>query len=206
MTQTIATAYSGPQCPHCSAPLSADEIRTGTVTCMVCSRPFEATAFTPPARKTRVMEVIAAGPEGAAACANHARNAAVTSCQRCGLFICALCDMNVGEGSFCPACFERVRAEGALKGASTRFRDYGSMARVAAVVGVLFTLFSAGFLGLPFGAITCYYARKGIQQRRQEGQGIGGMVVAMIFGSLQILGGLAMIGFMIWAFTRPGGT
>src|SRR3954470_16522302 len=118
------TPYEGPACPRCNARLTKDWIVSGTVTCPDCNKDFNAVAFTPPPEKTVITEVAAAGPELANACANHARNAAVTNCQRCGLFICALCEMDVGSGPFCPACFDRLRTEGTLRGAEQRTRDY----------------------------------------------------------------------------------
>src|SRR2546423_4630031 len=159
----VLRPYDGPSCPRCDAKLMADWIRSGIVRCPDCNHDFEATAFTPPAPKLKVAEVATIGPDGASACANHARNVATTSCTRCGLYICSLCDMNVGSGSYCPSCFDRVRTEGSLAAATTRFRDFGSMARVAAIAGFLFMFM---FLGLPFGLLTIYYANKGIKQAK----------------------------------------
>jgi hypothetical protein len=189
----------GPQCPHCSVALTKDWVQSGTILCPVCGRPFEATAFDPPERKPRAVAVVESFPEGANSCANHPANAAVTSCQRCGLFVCSLCDMNLGDGSLCPACFDRVRAEGALRGAATRYLDYGSMARLSALGGFLFQIF---FLGIPIGALTIYYARKGAQQRREDGDSTVGMMFLVIIGILEILAGVALFGFMVWAMVQ----
>lgn len=189
----------GPQCPHCSVALTKDRVQSGTILCPFCSRPFVATAFDPPERKPRAVAVVESFPEGANACANHPGNAAITSCQRCGLFVCSLCDMNLGDGSLCPSCFDRVHAEGALRGAATRSLDYGSMARFSALAGVLFSFF---FLGIPIGALTVYYARKGAQQRRDDGDSTAGMTFLLIVGILEILGGLAFFGFIIWAMVQ----
>jgi hypothetical protein len=196
---TVGSPLSvGPQCPHCSVPLTKDWVQTGAIVCPYCSRPFEAVAFDPPERKRRAVAVVESFPEGANACANHPGNAAVTSCQRCGLFVCSLCDMNIGDGSLCPACFDRVRAEGALRGAATRYLDYGSMARLAAVGGLLFLV----FFGIPLGALTMYYARKGAAQRREDGDSTAGMTVLSIIGILEILAGVAFFGFMGWAMIK----
>jgi hypothetical protein len=186
--------YEGPECPRCGHLLGDDVRRTGTITCPYCQDPFEATAFNPPQRRLRVVEVVQSGPEGANACANHTRNTAVTSCQRCGLFICSLCEMNLGTGSYCPSCFDRVRAEGTLSAATTRYRDYGSMARVTAVAGFLFAFM---FLGLPFGLLTMFYARKGLQQAKAEGRPTVGARIAWAFGLLEALAGLGAIVFVI---------
>jgi uncharacterized paraquat-inducible protein A len=181
--------------------LSADEIRSGALLCPYCNHQFEATAFTPPQRRqvAAVPEVMTMGPDGANACANHARNAATASCQRCGLFICALCDMNVGAGSYCPSCFERVRTEGTLQAAARRYRDHAMMARSAVIAGLLFSFM---FLGLPFGAVGVYYSIKARQQRRDEGRSLTGVTVLMILAVLEILGGLAAIGFLIFLIAR----
>lgn len=197
---TIVLSYTGPECPRCGVALTADWIRTGTVLCPYCGRNFEATAFTPPQRTQAVTaEVVTVGPEGANACANHTRNAATASCQRCGLFICALCDMNVGAGSYCPSCFERVRTEGTLQAAARRYRDYAMMARTSAVVGLLFSFI---FLGLPFGAVAVFYAIKARKQRREEGRSLAGVTLVMILGILEVLAGIAGVGFIIWAIAE----
>lgn len=194
---TIVPVYLGPQCPRCAQPLAADEIRSGTLICPHCNHRFEATAFTPPERKhaAAITEVTSVGPEGANSCANHARNAATASCQRCGLFICSLCDMNVGTGSYCPSCFERVRTEGTLQAAARRYRDYAAMARSAVIAGLLFSMM---FLGLPFGAVGFYYSIRARKQRRDEGRSLVGVTFLMIFALLEMLAGMAAIGFMIY--------
>jgi ribosomal protein L37AE/L43A len=189
-------SYEGPSCPRCYARLTADWIHSGTVICPDCNKPFEATAFRPPQRKVEVLSVAAAlTPEGTNACANHARNAAVTNCVRCGLFICALCNMDVGTGPHCPSCFDRLRADDALSPAATRYRDYVSMARVSVLASYFFLMvFGVGIL---FAAASLFYARKGFKQRRDEGLSIAGLVVIVVFDVLAILGGLAFLAVMI---------
>jgi ribosomal protein L37AE/L43A len=197
---TIVPSYTGPQCPRCGVALTSDWIRSGVITCPFCNRAFDATAFSPPPRKQVVTtEVVTVGPEGANACANHARNAATASCQRCGLFICGLCDMNVGSGSYCPSCFERVRSEGTLHTAARRYRDFATMARSFAIAGILLSLM---FLGLPFGAAAMYYGVKARRQRRQEGRSTAGMTVAIIVGLLEALGGIAYLGFLFYTIGK----
>ncbi len=201
---TIVFPYTGPQCPRCGVSLTSDWIRGGAITCPFCNGVFEATVFSPPPRKQlATTEIVTVGPEGANACANHARNAATASCQRCGLFICALCDMNVGSGSYCPSCFERVRAEGTLHAAARRYRDFATMARSFAIAGIFFSFM---FIGLPFGAVAVFYSIKARKQRRNEGRSTTGVTIIMILGILEVLGGLTAIGFLLYAIGKAGTT
>lgn len=182
----------------CGATLTADWIRTGVINCPDCSKSFEATAFHPVTARLRVAEVATIGPDGASACANHARNAAVTSCKRCGLFICALCDMNLGDGSYCPSCFDRMRTEGALPAAATRTRDYYSMARVAAIVGIFFTF---GFLGPLFGILALHYQSRGRKALRLRGDDpwTPGAIVVMLLAIGIIVTGTIIDGVLIFS-------
>jgi uncharacterized paraquat-inducible protein A len=188
-------SYAGPSCPRCNARLTADWIQSGTIICPDCNKSFEATAFRPPQRRLEVVSVAAAlTPAGANACANHARNAAVTNCTRCGLFICALCNMDVGAGPHCPSCFDRLRADDALAPAATRYRDYASMARIAMIAGLFFSFM---FMGIPFAAASLYYSRKGFKQLRAEGRSKIGLIIIIIVAILEIIGGIAWIAVLI---------
>ena len=180
--------------------LLRDWIRTGIVRCPDCGRDFEATVFDPPVRRLRVAQVVTAGPVEANPCANHARNAAVTSCQRCGLLICALCDMNVGSGSYCPSCFDRMRAEGSDPAMATKTRDYRAMARVSAVAAVVM---SFAFFGPVFGIMSIVYLSKARKQRVARGEPAWspGLVVILIFDLLSIIGGMGMIVVMVLAMS-----
>lgn len=197
--QLQVVSYQGPECPRCGARLTSDWIRTGIVRCPDCNRDFESTAFSPPARRLRV-EHVGTGPVEANACANHSRNAAVTSCQRCGLLICALCDMNVGAGSYCPLCFERIRADGSIPGLAGKTRDYGAMARISATAGFFFLFL---FIGPVFGILTLVYQAKGRKQQRARGDRAWtvGAVIVMLFAIVEIAGGIAIDALMIGAMT-----
>ena len=190
----MSATYIGPQCPLCTATLDLGSIRTGTTECPACNRAFEATPFAALERRHEAVQAVTETPEGvAAACANHARNAAVTSCQRCGLFVCALCEMRVEGGSYCPSCFDRARQQGTLQ---SRYRDYASMAVSAVVFGFLCYL-------VP-GVFAIYWAAKGIGQRRAEGRSIAGMIVTLLFGILQTLALIGIVVAMIVGFASAG--
>lgn len=158
-------SYTGPQCPRCQAKFADGWLHDGSMVCLACGGDFEARLFHPPQRSARVFQLAQSGPEGATSCANHARNAAVAACDRCGLLICSLCQLDVDAGKLCPACFERVTEEGTTDATKTRFRDFGSLALVWAFVGLVF---SALFLGLPLGALALYYCWKAFRNRESR--------------------------------------
>ena len=77
-----------------------------------------------------------------ATCFFHPDKAFQACCQRCGRFVCALCDLQLGAEHVCPACFERGRADSGTEAskAEWRHRDvlYDS---IAATVGWGWILF-----------------------------------------------------------------
>lgn len=77
-----------------------------------------------------------------ATCFFHPDKAFQACCQRCGRFVCALCDLQLGAEHVCPTCFERGRADtGAGAGnAEWRYRDvhYDSIALTVGWGWILF--------------------------------------------------------------------
>jgi hypothetical protein len=67
-----------------------------------------------------------------ATCFFHPDKAFQACCQRCGRFVCALCDLQLGAEHVCPTCFERGRADSGVEARSAewRYRDvlYDSIA------------------------------------------------------------------------------
>ena len=185
----IAT-YQGPVCPSCGADIGYDAMTDGVQSCPKCSIAFEARVFHPPQRSARVLQLAQSGPEGASSCANHARNAAVASCERCGLFICSLCEIDVAGGKFCPSCFERMSKEGRVEGATTRFRDYGSLAIASALGGLLMFPIT----GIPLGILSLYYAVKGFRNQTDATISKTGIVLAICLALLDLgLGGFMLV-------------
>lgn len=76
-----------------------------------------------------------------ATCFFHPDRAFQACCNRCGRFLCALCDLQLGAGHVCPTCFERGRADsGAEAGKGDwRHRDvlYDSIALTLGWVWIL---------------------------------------------------------------------
>ncbi|SRR6266498_1349682 len=185
-------SYAGRQCPRCRAALP-DDLHDGANVCMQCLGDFEARVFHPPQRSTRVFQLAQSGPEGATSCANHARNAAVAACDRCGLLICSLCQLDVESGKLCPTCFERVSQEEANT-TKMRFRDFGSLALVWSFVGLVF---SALFMGIPFGIVSLYYCVKGLRNRESRSS-VAVVVVAFGLALIDLaISGTMLLGLLV---------
>jgi hypothetical protein len=77
-----------------------------------------------------------------ATCFFHPEKAFQACCQRCGRFVCALCDLQLGAEHVCPACFERGRANSGVEAAKAewRYRDvlYDSIALTTGWGWILF--------------------------------------------------------------------
>ena len=181
-----STAYAGPACPLCRGDLGFDRLVSGRQSCPSCGEAFEAMKFTPPERRARVAQVAEAGPSGAAACSAHPANAAVTSCSRCGVFMCALCRIDVEGQALCPGCFERMSAEGALASVKVSFRDYTRIAHSLTVAGVLLSPFA-----LAIGLAVVYYGVRSLRQKSAMGEpeGRASAVLAVVLGVVETLGG-----------------
>lgn len=186
MTLRSMAVYGGPACPHCQTPLDLASRVGGEQHCPACARTFEAAWFQPAARRERVTEVGAAGPDEAASCAAHRRNAAVASCDRCGIFMCTLCRTESDGMAVCLPCFERLAAEGGLHSAATRYRNYLGLAWISGLTGALLWL-----PGLIAGPAAIYYAMRGMRQMREWGDvgGRGRAVAALALGVVSTIQG-----------------
>jgi hypothetical protein len=191
--------YGGTACPRCKAPLRPEDLRTGTQFCPQCAGPFEAVRFDPVKPVVAVPALAGVGPTTSAPCARHVRNQAVASCGRCGQFMCSLCRIDAEGNAYCPPCFDRLSAEGAIPGGAMQFTNYAGLARFCLVCS--YSMFFSFFAPItsPLGI---FFSVKGIQdkKRRNEEDGIVGLYVVLLFNVLGILIGLLMIAGALGAF------
>jgi len=183
MATARVITYVGPACPRCNAQLLLENITIPDDICPRCQGFFSAAVFHPPRRVTRVLQLAQSGPESASSCANHPRNAAVTNCDRCGVFICSLCELDLHGEKFCPSCFDRISQSG-IVGGQNRFRDWRMLAIVTSLAGVFF---SAAMLGIPLGGLTIYYVIRGFRDPERTGDKIAGLLLALLVA----IGGIA---------------
>ncbi len=112
-------------CPHCSADIPAD---SGWQSCPYCQKWLQIRVWPIVRHNTNAVSALS----DQATCFFHPDKAFQACCQRCGRFVCALCDLQLGAEHVCPTCFERGRGDsGAEAGkAEWRYRDvlYDSIA------------------------------------------------------------------------------
>lgn len=113
-------------CPNCAGDVVA--VETGWQTCPYCEKRLHIYLW-PIARQNN--NAVAALPDQAT-CFFHPDKAFQACCQRCGRFLCALCDLHLGDEHVCPTCFERGRGDSGVQAgqAEWRYRDvlYDSIA------------------------------------------------------------------------------
>jgi hypothetical protein len=115
-------------CPSCGGAVTPTEASNGWQNCPYCDKRLRIRVWPVARQKTNAASAM---PEHAT-CFFHPEKAFEACCQRCGRFVCALCDLQLGAEHVCPTCFERGRTESVLQGgrAEWRHRDilYDSIA------------------------------------------------------------------------------
>jgi len=116
-------AISCPSCAGVFVPLD-----TGSQSCPYCDKQLEIRLWPIVRQNNNATEALT----DQATCFFHPDKAFQACCQRCGRFVCALCDLQLGAEHVCPACFERGRGDSGSEAAKAewRYRDvlYDSMA------------------------------------------------------------------------------
>lgn len=84
--------------------------------------------------------------ESEASCFYHERNRAIIACNRCGRFLCSLCDIDLNSEHVCPACIETGMKKGKFSRLDQRRILYDDLALSLALLPLLifyFTLITA---------------------------------------------------------------
>jgi len=123
MSKPASRAMSCARCRR-EFPAAADELSVLTA-CPGCATPVRFTLF--PAflkSRTESAQPEAVMAEGESACFYHPEKRAVTPCDGCGRFLCALCDLDLNGQHLCPSCLEsgtKKRRIEALERSRTRW-------------------------------------------------------------------------------------
>jgi len=118
-------------CPNCGGGVIPVETETWQY-CPSCSESLQICVWPVARQNTNAAPALT----DQATCFFHPDKAFQACCQRCGRFLCALCDLQLGAEHVCPVCFERGRSDTGAEAtqAEWRHRDvlYDS---IAATVG-----------------------------------------------------------------------
>jgi len=120
-------------CPSCSADIPAD---SEWQSCPYCQKWLQVRIW--PIIRQNSTAAVAFSDQ--ATCFFHPEKAFQACCNRCGRFVCALCDLQLGSEHVCPTCFERGRGDSGAQAAEWRYRDvlYDSIASTVGWGWILF--------------------------------------------------------------------
>ncbi len=102
-------------CPHCLVDIPAD---SGWQSCPYCQKWLQILVW--PVVRQNTNAAVALSDQ--ATCFFHPDKAFQACCQRCGRFVCALCDLQLGAEHVCPACFEHGRADSGVEASKAEWR------------------------------------------------------------------------------------
>lgn len=190
------------ECPSCKAPL-ADTLlnQPELVPCSACSALLHADVFPAvhrsftPGRNGEALVL-----ETEASCFYHPQKKAVTPCDGCGRFLCALCDCELHGDHFCPACLETGQKKGKIKRLEQERTLYDNIALSLAVYPLLifyFTIVTAPVSLLI--AIRFWNAPRSIVHRTKIR-----FVLAMLISGAQLAGWGVGIYYLVTHWTHHG--
>jgi hypothetical protein len=205
ITNGAPPAGQAMRCPKCSLSLEAAVFGPGTwVECPACRSQLSATIF--PAMTNPPDAVTSATGEraidGEAVCFFHTEKRAAVSCQRCGRFLCTLCDVPFGGKHLCPSCLDSAKLPELL----SRRLIWGQLARILGVwplLGVLICL-PFWFMVIVSGPAAVFVALWGWKKPPSlvHGYRRGAAVIGIIGGLIQISMVIGFGWFMTWAFRQ----
>lgn len=120
-----ATAPSSPGatgtviCPSCAGSVAPSKTETGWQVCPYCGKRLQARLWSAARQSTIAVAAMA----DQATCFFHPEKVFQACCQRCGRFLCGLCDLQLGAEHVCPVCFERGREIVGTAGGTAEWRQ-----------------------------------------------------------------------------------
>jgi len=105
-------------CPNCQGRVTPIETLTGWQDCPFCEKRLQIRTW--PVVRQNTNAAVALSDQ--ATCFFHPDKAFQACCQRCGRFVCALCDLQLGAEHVCPTCFERGRGNSGEEAGKAEWR------------------------------------------------------------------------------------
>jgi hypothetical protein len=125
-------------CPGCEGEVVAAETKNGWQVCPFCEKALQIRVWPVAKQNVSVAPVLS----NQSTCFFHPDKAFQACCQRCGRFVCGLCDLQLGTQHVCPICFERGRGDSSAEVASAEWRHrdvlYDSIAVTLGWAWILF--------------------------------------------------------------------
>jgi hypothetical protein len=209
------------QCPRCQVRLVFPE--SGRFQCDRCRTQFDVYVAPPRAARARAaggglaaqappgVPGFTPGPAVEGRCATHPNNPAQDVCERCGDFMCPVCQTVVEGRRYCPRCFDLLYARGSLQFTQRAF----NLPAYAMTLGLLSTL-SLGCLGcyglfsMPTGVIGVILGANALREigKRPDLPGRRLALSGIIFGAIGAavtLVGWIVLAVLIFNEARKGG-
>jgi len=174
-------------CSECQAALTGPEFFSSTALapCPSCGAQQRVELFPAFFRdEVRGQQAERANPEGEASCFYHAPKKAVISCDACGRFLCALCDLELNGRHLCAVCLEHGQQKRSLTQLENQRVRYDNLALLMALAPILawpFTLLTAP--GTIFFSIRHWNSPTSIIRPTRVR-----LVAALILGVLEVAG------------------
>jgi len=184
-------------CGRCKETLTADVFNTPDLThCPTCGAGLRVLLY--PA----LFKPLAGGSagerlmvDGEASCFYHPQKKAEVPCNRCGRFLCGLCDVDLNGEHICPACLQSGTQKGKLEALESKRVLYDDIACSLAVWPLLPFFWFFTPLTAPaalFLAIRYWNTPTSIVPRSKTR-----FVLAIVLSSLQILGLIVLASVMV---------
>jgi hypothetical protein len=185
-------------CPSCQQSLPGTYCNTpAPVICPACDNAILIEIF--PAFFKRTVTGQAAETiveEGVSSCFYHERKKAVVHCDGCGRFLCSLCDVELNERHYCPACLEAGRKKGRMPHLENKRTRYDGAALSLVLLPLLFwpIVIVTAPLAIYFAILS--WRRPGSIVRHTRWRAY----VALVLAPLEIAGWLAFFGLTFAKF------
>jgi hypothetical protein len=173
------------------------------VICAGCGSQLGAQIFPAIARPEETYSIGERATEGDAVCFFHPEKKAALTCDRCGRFLCELCDLPLGTRHLCPTCIGGGMGTEKLPELITRRVRWS---RISLLLGIVPLFAALTFVLAPLMFVTAPAAIfTGFFSWNKPGSLVRGprrweAVVGIAFGLLQIVA-LASIFYAIWSST-----
>ena len=188
-------------CGNCSWPFNLDELQVNpTISCPSCHTSQEVFVF-PEFSKAMpsvpVKKISELGNE--ASCFYHEKNQASRVCDNCGVFICSLCNLEMGEFHYCPKCVSLKMKTGSDDIPAQDVRLYDNKALLFAFLPV-FLIFSIYFTFITAPISLFIVFRYWDKQKTFLPRTKWMFIIAGLFSSVQIIAWLVFFFFMLDSF------